>query len=40
MMGIAISLADDRSVIFFVAGAFVVPAIFIVSKAPLTRAPD
>ena len=40
VMAIAIRLADDRGIIFFVAGAFVVPSIFILSKAPLTRAAD
>ena len=40
VMGIAISLAEDRSIIFFVAGAFVLPSIVILSKAPLTRLAD
>jgi MFS family permease len=41
VMAAAIRWADDdRSVIFFVAGAFVIPAIFVVAKAPLTREAD
>jgi hypothetical protein len=35
----AITMAD-RGIIFFVAGAVVVPSIFILSKAPLTREAD
>lgn len=40
IMGTAISIADDRRVIFFVAAAFVVPAIAVMSFAPLTRAEE
>ena len=40
VMGVSIALADDRRVIFFVAGIFVLPAILILSKAPLTRESD
>jgi MFS family permease len=37
IMGIAIWLFDDRRVIFFVAAAFALPAILVMSIAPLTR---
>lgn len=40
IMGTAISIADDRRVIFFVAAAFVVPAIAVMSFAPITRAEE
>lgn len=40
IMGTAISVADDRRVIFFVAAAFVVPAIAVMSFAPITRAEE
>jgi len=35
IMGAAIYIADDRRVIFFVAAAFVLPAIFVMSVAPI-----
>ncbi len=40
IMGAAIWMADSRRVIFFVAAAFVVPAIVIMAIAPLTRKDD
>jgi MFS family permease len=40
IMGAAIWMADSRRVIFFVAAAFVVPAIVIMAIAPLTRKND
>jgi MFS family permease len=40
IMALAINLADDRRVIFFVAAAVIAPAILIMSVAPLTRKAD
>ena len=40
IMGLAIWLFDDRRVIFFVAALFALPAILVMSFAPLTRKPD
>lgn len=40
VMGAAIAIADDRRIIFYVAGAFVIPAILVLMKAPLTREAD
>ena len=38
IMGIAINLTDTRRAIFFVAGAVVIPALFILPFAPMKRA--
>ena len=40
IMGAAIWMADSRRVIFFVAAAFVLPAILVMAIAPLTRHDD
>jgi len=40
IMGAAIWMADSRRVIFFVAAAFVLPAILIMAIAPLKRRAD
>lgn len=40
IMGAAIWAADTRRVIFFMAAAFVIPAIFVMLVAPLTRESD